>query len=148
RVGIFVRANQQVVIAAGVRRRPTERRDSIRSDRGLHQLLQRERFFVGGLGIDDRRDRIGPVLALVIRDDRRRAPDTFAPGLGHQLVLGLHQRRREARLGLQRGETVTALVAHPIAVDAGVEARLEAIDASAMVVDVDRAATLASAAYR
>src|SRR5208337_2182362 len=73
---------------------------------------------------------------------------SLAPRLDHELILRLHQRRGEPRLVLQAGEAVTPLVAHPVAVDVGVEARLEAVDASAMMMNVDRASTLASAAYR
>src|SRR5208283_1578563 len=40
------------------------------------------------------------------------------------------------------------LVAHPVVVDAGIVTRLEAVDASAMMMDVDGASTLASAAHR
>src|SRR5271170_111617 len=60
----------------------------------------------------------------------------------------LQQRRGQPLLALQGGKAVTSFIAHPVAVYARILARLEAVDAIAMMVDVDRAATLAHVADR
>ena len=147
-IGILAGADQQVVVSARSRWRPAQPCHSLRTDSALYQPLQRERLFVGGLRSDNYPHRVGSRLSAGFHDARGCAAKRLRPSLLEHSIVRLIQRRGQPVLGLELEEIVPPLVAHPVVVDVGIVARLEAVDATAMVMDIDRASAFAPGADR
>ena len=103
--------------------------DVVRAERGARELLQQIIFFVGGVVRADHAERVRAVLS---RDLLRSVCATSASALpsetGSSLPLRANQRRLQA-LGMVREiESVAALDAEKLAVDAGVVAIVAAND--------------------